>query len=428
MTAVGISVSELNRIIAGSLRREARLRDVTVTAEVSGFKHHISSGHWYFTLKDAGAAISCVMFRQNNLHAGLMPKDGDLVTVNGYVELFERDGKIQLYVTGMQKAGLGSLYEQFEILKRKLSSEGLFDQGRKRILPLVPRKAALITSASGAALHDVLNVSAQRFPAVPIVIVPSAVQGSTAGAELAAALERAARIPEVDVIMICRGGGSQEDLWCFNDEGLARAIAACHVPVVSGVGHEVDFTICDLAADVRASTPSNAAEIVFPDRSELRSRIDMLDSALNRAIQGQIHDRKLRLLEAGEHLRRLSPERVIRTLTERTGQTRQQLVQTCLRRFRDEGAETAVLRERLRHAAEQYLREKEHALQNTKTRLNAISPLRVLDRGYALIYDGREERLIPDTANARRESEMTIRFRDGSVRVQRKEQHGESDI
>ena len=428
MTETGISVSELNQIIAGSLKREARLRDVTVTAEVSGFKHHTATGHWYFSLKDAGASISCVMFRQNNLRAGLMPKDGDLVTVSGYVELYARDGKVQLYAVGMQKAGTGSLYEQFEILKRRLSMEGLFDQGRKRILPLVPRKVAVITSASGAALHDVLNVSGQRFPAAPIVIVPSAVQGPNAGAELTAAIGMASGIPDVDVIIICRGGGSQEDLWCFNDEKLARAVAACPVPVVSGVGHEIDYTICDFAADVRASTPSNAAEIVFPDRAELRSRIETLDAGLKRAVQEQIHLRRLQLLETRDRLRQLSPEKVLRTLTDRTGQTRLRLVQAVQRRIRDEKAETDLLYERLNRATEQFLREKEHDLQNTKTRLNAISPLRVLDRGYALVYDGAEERLIPDTENANRETEMTIRFRDGSVRVQRKEQHGKSDF
>ena len=211
----GLSVSELNLVILESLRREPRLRNVTVTAEISGFKHYLSSGHWYFALKDAQASIPCVMFRQNTVHAALKPKDGDRVTVNGYVELYPRDGRVQFYILSLKAAGVGSLHEQFEALKQKLEAEGLFDPGRKRILPQIPKKVAVITSASGAALHDILSVSGMRNPSIPIVLIPSAVQGEGAGAELAAAVRKVSALRDVDVVLIGRGGGSQEDLWCL---------------------------------------------------------------------------------------------------------------------------------------------------------------------------------------------------------------------
>ncbi len=259
----GISVSELNQLIGEALRNEPRIRSVTVTGEISSFKHHLASGHWYFSLKDESSAIACVMFRQNNLRTRFKPRDGDAVTVTGHVEIYPRDGKVQLYVMDMQAAGSGDLYQQFETLRQKLLNEGLCDQGRKRLLPQIPNKVAVITSASGAALHDILKVSAFRCPWIPIVLVPSGVQGSQAAGELVEALERAEKIPGVDVIILARGGGSLEDLWCFNEESLARAVAGCSIPVVTGVGHETDTTIVDFVSDVRASTPSNAAEIVF---------------------------------------------------------------------------------------------------------------------------------------------------------------------
>ena len=196
----GISVTELNRMISEGIRRAPGLRNVTVTAEVSGFKHHLPSGHWYFSLKDPGAVISCVMFRQNNIHAACKPADGDRVTIDGDVEFYSRDGKIQLYVTRMRPAGTGSILENLEILKKKLAAEGLFDRERKKILPLFPGKVAVITSPSGAALHDILNVSGHRCPGIPIVIVPCQVQGAGAGDEIAAAVRRASGIDGVEVI------------------------------------------------------------------------------------------------------------------------------------------------------------------------------------------------------------------------------------
>ena len=280
-----ISVSELNLLIAEAIRREPRVRSVTVRGEVSGFRPHLASGHWYFSLKDEESAVSCVMFRQNNIRAGIRPRDGDRVLVSGYVDVYPKNGSYQLYAMSLRPDGTGDLFLQFEELKRKLSAEGLFDPARKRVLPMVPRKVAVVTSASGAAWQDILNVSAMRNPSVPIVLVPVTVQGVRAAAEIAAGIRAANEQTDADVLIVARGGGSAEDLWCFNDEAVARAVAASRIPVVSGVGHEIDTTICDLAADVRASTPSNAAEIVFPDRKELRGRTEALRAGLRRAAE-----------------------------------------------------------------------------------------------------------------------------------------------
>ena len=420
--ADGISVTELNQIISDGLRRESRLRNVTVTAEVSGFKHYPSSGHWYFSLKDAAAAIPCVMFRQNNTRfAELRPRDGDRVTVTGSVEMYARDGKVQLYVLSMKAAGIGSLYEQFEALKRKLQGEGLFDQSRKRILPRSPRKVAVITSGSGAAVHDILNVSRLRSPGVPVVLIPSAVQGFSAAEELIRGLRNAARIPDAEVIIIGRGGGSPEDLWCFNDEGLARAIAACPIPVVSGVGHETDFTICDYVADARASTPSNAAELVFPDREEQRGRLRLARHEMIRAMESKLQAARLRTQDTRERLRRFSPENLLRGMTDRTRQSRQLLERTLERRLREAEGALEMTGSRLAAAENRRIQGAEFSLRQSATRLEAISPLNVLNRGYALVYHAAEERVIPEAEAARREEELRIRFRDGTVAVRRKE-------
>lgn len=416
----GISVSELNRIISGCLTREPGLQNVTVTAEVSGFKHYISSGHWYFSLKDAEAAIPCVMFRFNAARAAFVPKDGDRVTVSGHVDMYLQNGKVQFYVETLKAAGQGSLFEQFEALKRRLEAEGLFNPGRKRVLPMVPRKVAVITSASGAAVHDILNVSRKRNPTIPIVIIHTSVQGNDAAAEIAAAIGKVGLIPDVDVAIVARGGGSAEDLWCFNEEIVARAVAACPVPVVSGVGHEVDTTICDFAADVRASTPSNAAEIVFPDRSELRGRVHLLRNQLSRAETEQVNARMLRVHENREKLQRLSPEKRIHDLADRTHRQRQELEQAIHLALRTKEETIRQQRTDLIYRTDRLVRDREFELSRVRTRLTAISPLKVLDRGYALVYDP-EGRVLPDAKTASSQPRMRIRFRDGQLDVVRKD-------
>ena len=421
----GISVSELNRLIGEALRNEPRIRSVRVTAEISSFKHHLASGHWYFSLKDDASTISCVMFRQHNLRAALKPRDGDAVTVTGHVEIYPRDGKVQLYVTEMQAAGSGDLYQQFEMLRQKLAAEGLCDQGRKRVLPQIPRKVAVITSASGAALHDILKVSAFRCPWIPIVVVPSGVQGPQAAGELVEAVARAAAIPGVDVIILARGGGSMEDLWCFNDEALARAVAECPIPVVTGVGHETDTTIVDFVSDMRASTPSNAAEIVFPDKRELISRTELIRAELGRAMTGEMHRAQIRIHEARDRLMRLSPERRLNQLSERTGLYRHRLDQQILSVMRGKTEKIRTMKMALDYGINQRLLRLEGETGSVRTRMEAVSPLRVLERGYALVYDT-DGRMLPGAESAQKADRMQLRFADGTVAVRREENDDET--
>ena len=408
----GISVSELNLLIAEAIRREPRIRSVTVRGEVSGFRHHMASGHWYFSLKDEESAVSCVMFRQNTCHARIRPKDGDRILISGYVDVYPKNGSYQLYAMSLRPDGTGDLFLQFEQLKQRLSAEGLFDQARKRRLPMVPRKVAVVTSASGAAWHDILNVSALRDPAVPIVLIPVTVQGETAAAQIAAGIRAANEQTNADVVIVARGGGSAEDLWCFNEEQVARTVVASRIPVVSGVGHEIDTTICDLAADVRASTPSNAAEIVFPDRRELRGRTEALRISLKRATENEIARKDAKVREAMLRLTWLSPEKRIARLTSESDMRRAELIHamqvrlenTSTRLHLAEPALTGALSRRIENAETKTIRMRE--------RLEAINPLRVLARGYAMVTDP-EGRIVTGAEEARKAEHVHIRFADG---------------
>ena len=416
-----ISVSELNLMVAEAIRRDPRTRSVIVRGEISGFKHHIATGHWYFSLKDSEAAVSCVMFRTSTLKTALRPKDGDLVLAEGYIDVYAPQGKYQLYVTGMRPAGLGEEYIRLEALKRRLAAEGLFDPGKKRPLPLVPRKVAVVTSHSGAAMHDILNVSAMRCPSVPIVLVPVPVQGSGAGKKIAEGIRRANEETDADVIIVARGGGAAEDLWCFNDEEVARAVAGSRKPVVSGVGHEIDTTLCDLAADARASTPSNAAEIVFPDRKELTGRVSLLRSGLVRAWTGEYRKAELRLTEMTRRFSALSPDKRISFLMSQASLSRTRLNGGIQRILENHYVKIQTARTSLIRAAADRVREAEHKAAKLQERLTAVNPTAVLNRGYAMVYEP-EGRLITRAEEARQKKQMTLRFADGRVDVTRKEE------
>ena len=416
----GLSVSELNLMISEAVRRDPRTRSVLVRGEVSSFRNQIASGHWYFSLKDAEASIPCAMFRSANLRAKIRPKDGDQVLAEGYVDFYAPQGKIQLIVTGMRPAGLGDLYIRLEELKRKLAAEGLFDQARKRPLPMKPRKVAVVTSQSGAALHDILNVSGMRCPSVPIVLVPVPVQGAGAGSEIAAGIRKANEETDADVIIVARGGGSAEDLWCFNDEAVARAVAASRIPVVSGVGHEVDTTLCDLAADERASTPSNAAEIVFPDRRELRGRVNLIRSGLIRAASGELQKAEIRFRDVFQRLSALSPEKRISLLMNRQELARIRLCTAAGSVLENASGSLKEAGTFLHQAAAVRMKDAGHCVERLRERLYAVNPLAVLNRGYAMVYDP-DEHLLTCAADAADKDEMTLQFADGRVAVRRKE-------
>ena len=410
----GMTVSQLNLIVAEAIRKDPRVHSVTVRGEVSGFRHHLASGHWYFSLKDENSAISCVMFRVNSFKAKLRPRDGDSVVVDGYVDVYPKNGSYQLYATGMSPAGLGDLYAQLEELKRKLYAEGLFDPQRKRTLPMVPRKVAVITSRSGAALQDILNVSGLRSPSVPIVLIPVTVQGERAATEVTEGIRLANEKTDADVIIIARGGGSAEDLFCFNDEKLARAVAASRIPIVSGVGHEIDTTLCDLAADVRASTPSNAAEMVFPDRKELRSRTEALRQGLARAVGGTLNRAAQKTREAAMRLSALSPGRRIMDLNAASRLKRETLNHAMLVRLTGQGNALELIRKRLEYVQEKRMNEMRGKLGNARERLEALNPMAVLDRGYAMVTS-REGEVLIGREQAIANRNITICFRDGTV-------------
>lgn len=286
------SVSRLNREVRVLLERG--FGTLWVEAEISNFSRP-SSGHWYFSLKDANAQVRCAMFRQRNMLCTFTARDGQKVLVRARIGLYEPRGEFQLIVEHMEDAGLGALKRKFEELSARLKAEGLFAAERKRSLPALPRRIGVITSPSGAAVRDILHVLARRFPAVAVMVYPVAVQGAQAPAEIVAALKLACRRAECDVLILARGGGSLEDLWAFNDEQLARAIVASSIPVVSGIGHEIDFTIADFAADVRAPTPSAAAELVVPDAEEWLTALAGLKTRLERCARRRMSERRERL-------------------------------------------------------------------------------------------------------------------------------------
>ncbi len=361
MHAMLWTVSELNRYVRQLLEIDYRLQDLRVSGEISGFRAY-PSGHWYFTLKDAYAQVSCVMWRSRAERQAFQPRDGDAVLAVGQVSLYEARGQFQLDVAFLQPTGEGELYREFVYRKARLEAEGLFAAERKRPLPEWPRRIGLVTSPAGAALRDLLNVIRRRCPLVEVILAPTAVQGEAAPAQIVAALQAVCDC-KPDVIIVARGGGSLEDLWCFNDEWVARAIAAAPVPVVSGVGHETDFTLADFAADLRAPTPSAAAELVTPDRAVLAAGVDGLAARLAEAAHAALQAQRWALAEQQAHLRGLSPEAQLRA-------AQQRLDDLAARAAAATGHRLLLERERWRGRAQA---------------LASFSPLAVLQRGYAIV-------------------------------------------
>ena len=399
------TVSRLNR--EAKLLLETALPPLWVEGEISNFARP-SSGHWYFTLKDSGAQVRCTMWRQATLRVRVTPRDGMQVLLRIRVSLYELRGEYQLQVEQLEEAGEGALRRRFDELKNALAAEGLFDTALKRALPALPRCIGVITSPTGAAIRDILHILRRRFPAVPVIIYPVPVQGVGASAYIARALANASRRHDADVLILARGGGSLEDLWPFNEEVVARAIRACSIPVISGVGHEVDFTIADLAADVRAPTPSGAAEVVVPDRAEWLRALSTVKQALHRAIAQQqlTHRQRLRWLVG--RLKRVHPtaqlhargqrldelESLLRSQATRHIAQRQQRLTWLTHRLRQvhprhtlvaHQHHLSMLSPRLLRALQSRLITAHGRLGAAARTLQAVSPLATLDRGYAIV-------------------------------------------
>ena len=389
--AEALSVSELNEYARKLLAGDPLLRSLEVSGEISGYKHHYS-GHRYFSLKDEKARVQCVMFRQHALGLDFQPADGMRVTVRASASIYPQNGSFQLYVTAMRKAGQGELYIRFEKLKQKLMAEGLFDPARKREIPTFPKVIGVVTSRTGAAIRDIIHVARRRNPNVGIVVSPCLVQGPGAAADIVRAMDRLNRAKACDVMLVGRGGGSIEDLWAFNEEVVARAIAASPIPVVSCVGHEVDFTISDFVADLRAPTPSAAAELVVPRLDQLKADMDGMVARLAGA------------LRSGQRVRRLALERLTAsTVLTSPGRTliepRQNQLEAIERRL------CKVMPARLERCR--------HRLDALSASLRALDPASVMDRGYAVVRQ--EGHIVPRATLADGGLPVRICFSDGEL-------------
>jgi len=430
------TVSRLNREVRVLLERG--FGNLWLEAEISNLARP-SSGHWYFSLKDAAAQVRCAMFRQRNMLCAFAPKDGQKVLVRARIGLYEPRGEYQLIIDHMEDAGQGALKRQFEELRARLAAEGLFAAERKRALPKLPTRIGVITSPTGAAIRDILHVLKRRFPAIPVLIYPVPVQGVQAAADIIAAIALAGRRADCDVLILARGGGSLEDLWSFNDEGLARAIVASPIPIISGVGHEVDFTIADFAADVRAPTPSAAAELVVPDAEEWLTAFLRLGANLQRCMRRQITDRRERLRWLMGRAAMVSPSARLSQQAQRVDELERRLgrawqhalnsrraaFRDCQIRLwqaspigqvRDAATRHAALVARLQAAILDRLRRARERLLPLVRTLNAVSPLATLERGYAIvrIADGP---IVRDAAQVQPGTVIEARVGVGSLRA-----------
>lgn len=427
-----ISVSDLNRMIRGTL--EGQFANVWIKAEISNFKPH-TSGHFYFSLKDSGSQISAVMFRGFNQKLKFKPDNGMEVLVKGRVTVYEPRGNYQIFCEVMEPVGLGALQMAFEQLKAKLKAEGLFEPARKKPLPFMPRKIAIVTSPTGAAIRDMLNVLSRRAKGIDITVIPAVVQGAQAPAEIIRGIELAQRVGGFDVLIVGRGGGSMEDLWGFNDEGVARAIANCKIPTISAVGHEVDFTIADFVADLRAPTPSAAAELVVRNTSDLIEKLKMLTSQLTQSIgkKIQLEKKHLQAIEKGL----IDPKRRLQDLAIRCDELLQRLELAMQHKLDERRQIVILLHHRLGHpeqklkASRQNLQyvysqlksvmqnnlEREHRrLARAGDLLDSLSPLKVVSRGYSLVTEN--EKLIKKSSQLKRGAIVNIQFASGAAEAE----------
>ena len=360
-----LSISQINEYIQGLMDRDARLNAIAVRGEISNYKVY-PSGHHYFTLKDEGASLKCVMFRGSAMRLRFQPENGMKIIAMGKISVYPRDGAYQLYCSAMALDGVGDLHAAFEQLKAKLSAQGLFNPEHKKKLPEFPVTIGIITSSAGAAIHDILRILKKRYPLSKVVLLPVRVQGAEAPGEIAAAIGYANHYMLADLLIVGRGGGSLEDLWAFNDEQVAYAIFNSQIPIISAVGHEPDVTISDFVADLRAATPSNAAELAVPDQDNLRQRLDSIHASLETVVLRQIKT-------ARQHLNTLSGSATLQSPMQYLHIRRQALEH---------------LQSRIFACGQQLLGRKKQAFVALTAKLDAMSPLKVLSRGYAMVQSG----------------------------------------
>ena len=386
-----ISVGQINEYIKGRLDSDPALRNIAIRGELSNYKIY-PSGHHYFTIKDGTGAMKCVMFKSSAQRLRFRPENGMQVIAMGSVTVYVRDGVYQLYCTGLILDGVGDLYAAFEQLKSKLAAQGLFDPAHKKPLPRYPGTIGIVTSAAGAAVHDMLRILRKRYPLTRVRLLPVRVQGAEAPAEIAGAIYYANQHKLADLLIVGRGGGSMEDLWCFNDEMVARAIYDSNIPVISAVGHEPDVTISDFVADLRAATPSNAAELAVPDRDALRQTLDELQNAMAVAMQTKIN-------RAGERLENLAGRPVLKSP---------------LASFESRRKALELLENRLLSAQSGNVARNRQRFVAQVSKMDAMSPLKVLTRGYAMVarQDGT---IVRSVADVKPKEPIAVRVSDGTI-------------
>ena len=397
---MSLTVTQVNMYIKSLIDGNPMLTRIVVEGEISNFKSYYSSGHLYFSLKDEGGTLACVMFKSSASSLKFVPEDGMKVYVTGRISVFERDGRYQLYAEKMEPAGNGALAIAFEQLKKKLTAEGLFDESRKRALPEFPKRVGVITSEYGAAVRDIFNVLGRRYPLAEVVFCPAVVQGATAPMSIVNAIKKMNAIGNIDVLIVGRGGGSAEDLWCFNDELVVRAVAGSKIPVISAVGHETDFTLCDFAADLRAPTPSAGAELAVPDIEELRGSMDVLLSRLKKSIAGIYTNERLRLEQMSVIAGPGGAKIFLSNQENRIGQ----------------------LGMRLDYSLEKLIISNDNSLKNLITRLDSASPLKNMLRGYSAVTSG--DRAVTSVKDVKQGDILSIRVSDGKIECEALEIYG----
>ncbi|MDD2361912.1 MAG: exodeoxyribonuclease VII large subunit [Oscillospiraceae bacterium] len=386
-----ITISQLNRYVKSLLEGDKNLNSVYIGGEISNFTNHYKSGHLYMSLKDEGAIVRAVMFKAHASKLQFTPENGMKVIVRARVSLYEKDGSFQIYIEEMQPDGVGALQIAFEQLKKRLADEGLFDESRKRRLPSYPSKIGVITSPTGAAVRDIFNVLGRRYPLAEIVFAPVLVQGDGAPPQLINALKWFNINKAVDLIIIGRGGGSIEELWAFNDEGVVRAVAASHIPVISAVGHETDFTICDFAADLRAPTPSAAAELTVPDSQQLLSKLFQIQVITRRNLSAVLESSRQRL----------------------SAVISRRCLSIPLYYVEEQAMKSDYLTRSFIHAAQACLSEYDRRLGAISSKLDALSPLKVLSRGYSIPYVN--DKVIKNVGDVNSGDSLSLRVSDGTI-------------
>lgn len=430
-----LTVSEVNRYIKSLIDTDAILENIHVTGEISNFKAH-SSGHAYFTLKDSNSSIKCIMFKTYFQKVKFKMENGMKVIIGGKVSVFERDGQYQLYCSQVQPDGLGALYLAFEQLKRRLESFGWFDQRFKKQIPFFPAKIAVVTAPTGAAIKDIINVSTRRYKNVNLVVVPALVQGDGAVESIAKAIRYANAIEDVEVIILARGGGSIEDLWCFNSEIVAQAIFESEIPIVSAVGHEIDYTIADFVSDLRAPTPSAAAEIVVPNYDDIVKKIELMRAKANNSIKHILNNSKnsLKLIQNSRALleplnlvyeRQMIIDRIksdmIKLLKTRLLEQKERYIKSYskidskLINIELKRVKLNSINNNLKKTMELRLIDKKHKFRELNSKLDILNPMFMTEKGYSMTYD-EQDRIIKDISTVSKDDKIKVVVRNGTLK------------